>query len=216
MDNFAINPQTLASELTERAAKERGKRFLLGLVGIPGGGKSTLADRLLIAINSIKPGIVVVAPMDGFHYPNQLLDTMGLRSRKGASKTFDVTAYVKLLEAAKDVSQSPAFPIYDRELHEPRYTNQPQHIIGPEVEIVITEGNYLLLNDDGWADVRKHLDACWYLDTDLAQAREWVIGRHIKGGRSPEEADAQYERNDLPNAEQVIASSVRADRILHW
>src|SRR5205814_1587939 len=74
-----------------------GQRKLLGLVGPPGGGKSTLAQALLAAL----PGRAVVVPMDGFHLANAELARLGRADRKGAPDTFDSAGYVALLRRLK-------------------------------------------------------------------------------------------------------------------
>src|SRR5579863_3529714 len=61
-------------------------RFILGITGPPGAGKSTYAAWLG---EQLGPNAIVV-PMDGFHMSNTALDAAGLRSRKGAPDTYDV------------------------------------------------------------------------------------------------------------------------------
>jgi pantothenate kinase len=70
-----------------------GPRRLLGLVGAPGAGKSTLAARLVDALTPV----AVLVPMDGFHLADTELDRLGRRDRKGAPDTFDAAGYVALL-----------------------------------------------------------------------------------------------------------------------
>jgi len=205
-----------AAALLARATDRRESRIILGIVGIPGGGKSTFAEKIVNAVSEKRPGAAVVVPMDGFHLTNATLDELGLRSRKGSPPTFDVAGYISLLHTAGSRGNTPDFPIYDRSLHEPVYTRRPEHTIGPEIEIVVTEGNYLLLDQSPWSDVAPCLSEAWYLDTSAEQAKQWVIARHVRGGRSEEDAAAHYERNDWPNTQLVMQSRERADRIVCW
>ena len=61
------------------------ERRILGIVGPPGAGKSTLAATLLAAHGAA----VQVVPMDGFHLANSELERLGRHQRKGAPDTFD-------------------------------------------------------------------------------------------------------------------------------
>jgi pantothenate kinase len=186
-----------------------GQRTMLGLVGAPGAGKSTVAARLLAAL----PGRAVVVPMDGFHLANSELARLGYSERKGAPHTFDSAGYVALLarlrqRAAGEVVYAPAFR---REIEE---AVAGAIAVPPEIELVITEGNYLLLGDGHWAGVRPQLDAVWYVDIDDALRRSRLIARHVHYGRTEEQAREWVMRSDEANAVLVAASRARADLLL--
>jgi pantothenate kinase len=186
-----------------------GQRYMLGLAGAPGAGKSTVAQRLLGAL----PGRAVVVPMDGYHLANSELARLGRAGRKGAPDTFDSAGYVALLarlrlRAAGEVVYAPE---YRREIEE---GVAGAIAVPPEIELVITEGNYLLLDQGHWAGVRAQLNAIWYVDIDGDLRRERLAARHMRYGRTAEQARDWVLRTDEPNALLVEASKVRADLVL--
>ena len=186
-----------------------GRRFMLGLVGAPGAGKSTVAQSLLEAL----PGRAVVVPMDGFHLANSELARLGRRDRKGAADTFDSAGYVALLGRLRQrpAGQVVYAPDFRRELDE---AVAGAIAVPEEMELVITEGNYLLLDDGHWTGVRGQLDAIWYVDIDADLRRERLVARHMRFGRSEAAARDWVARTDEPNALLVEATRVRADLVL--
>lgn len=199
------------SELLRLAKKIRdkaGARFVLGIVGPPGAGKSTLAERLRDVLNE-DGRVAVVAPMDGFHRSNADLDAMGARARKGEPDTFDAEAYVAALCQVRGRGRV-EWPTFSRVTDEP----VPSGVVIDGEPIVITEGNYLLLEDGPWKDVRGLLDEAWFVDVpdDILVPR--LLERFLAGGRSRAEAEAKIAESDLRNAALVRAMRDRADRVL--
>ena len=196
-------------EAVERAADlAGGGRVVLGITGCPGAGKSTLSA----AIAAYVPSSVVV-PMDGFHLLNGELVRLGRRDRKGAPDTFDVDAYTALLDrircqAAGEIIRAPR---YDRAASAPI----PDAIdVHSESTLVITEGNYLLLDEPRWRSVRHLLDEVWFVDVDDAVRVPRLIRRHIEFGKSPDEAHEWVMRSDEANAALIAASRNRADAVV--
>lgn len=180
-------------------------RFLLGVAGTPGAGKSTWAA----ARAQCEPNAVVL-PMDGFHLPHAELVRLGRRDRMGAPDTFDVDGFVATLHAVRagDVVRAPGF---DRTIEEP----VPDAIeIGADIQLVIVEGNYLLHDRDGWQHVRPLLDHVVFLAPDDAVRRRRLIARHIAFGKTPGEAEAWVARSDDVNAALVAATAPRADEVI--
>ncbi|GAA0293587.1 nucleoside/nucleotide kinase family protein [Kineococcus aurantiacus] len=197
-------------ELLERArALASGPRRVLGLVGAPGAGKSTLAARLAADLG---PQLAVVVPLDGFHYADVVLGALGRRERKGAPDTFDVGGYVALLRRLRsgeeDVVHAPEFR---RDLEEPVGSALP---VPREVPLVITEGNYLLLREGPWAALEGLLDETWYLRPAEDVRRERLVARHEAYGKDPAAARAWALGSDEANAAVVAAAAHRADRVV--
>ncbi|ROP41887.1 nucleoside/nucleotide kinase family protein [Saccharothrix texasensis] len=194
------------------SSQARSGRYLLGIAGPPAAGKSTLAERLRDEVNAkLSQSTAEIAPMDGFHMFNADLDRLGLRALKGAPQTFDVEGYVAKLKQLHTEAEV-GWPAYDREvLHEP----VPDAItIGPDIGIVITEGNYLLLDQEPWAQVRQILHAIWYLDEPLDVITDRLRRRHLAIGRTPEQAEVKIRETDLPNAVLIEAGKGNADLVL--
>lgn len=186
-----------------------GGRRLLGLCGAPGSGKSTLAAALKKACGNQ----AVVVPMDGFHLAQIELERLQRTARKGAPDTFDAAGYIALLrrlkaQSAGEIVYAPAFC---REIEEPVAGAIPAF---PQTPLVITEGNYLLL-DGPWASVRAELDECWFVDTDEDKRVAWLLARHVRYGRSVEVARAWIESTDAPNARLIQATRDKADLLVN-
>jgi len=157
-------------------------------------------------------GSAVVAPLDGFHLPNRVLEARGLRAVKGAPETFDAEQFVLLLRRAREEPETAVlWPAFDRGQDEPT----PEAIaITPLAKIVITEGNYLLLDRPWWREVRSLLDDAWYLDAPRELLRKRLLERQLAGGRSEEAAVRHVDGSDLPNAELVERTRGSADRVV--
>jgi pantothenate kinase len=188
-----------------------GNRKVLGLIGAPGSGKSTLAT----ALKDHFAGRAVIVPMDGYHLANTELARLERAHRKGAEDTFDSAGYVSLLHRIRN--QQPGEVIYApefrREIEEPIAGAIAVH---PETQLVITEGNYLLLDRAHWADVRSLLDQAWYVDVDDEVRRERLVRRHMQFGRDRQAAIDWVENTDEPNARLIASTRDKADVIFRW
>tara|TARA_B100001105_G_scaffold115994_1_gene92874 strand:- start:534 stop:1154 length:621 start_codon:yes stop_codon:yes gene_type:complete len=188
-----------------------GGRVILGLVGTPGAGKSTLAQALASALGAR----AVVVPMDGFHLAQAELERLGRADRKGAPDTFDAGGYAALLRrlAQPQPGETVYAPEFRREIEEPV---AGAIAVPAEVPLVITEGNYLLMDDGPWAAVRPLLTEAWYVQGDEPTRLQRLIARHEHFGRSPEAARAWVARSDEPNARRIEATRARADWVVDW
>ncbi len=180
----------------------RGGR-VLGIAGPPGSGKSALADRLLAHFGSRAASL----PMDGFHFANEELYRLGLAHRKGAPETFDVDGYLDALRRVRARQHDVLVPRFHRAIEEPV---AGAIRIAVDAELVVTEGNYLLLPMGGWGAVADLLDDRWLLRPDNAVRRARLVARHEVHGRNLTEALSWVDDVDEPNAELVRSRSVRA------
>ncbi len=205
-------PQPLSlAELIERARAlaRPGARRVLGIAGPPGAGKSTLCAGLLHALD----GSAVLVGMDGFHLANAELVRLGRRQRKGAPDTFDVDGYVALLGRLRSQTADVIYgPVFDRALEESIGSAVP---VPREVPLVITEGNYLLLDEPGWAGVRDQLDEAWFLDVPAGERVDRLVARRQSFGESADQAEAWVHGVDQANAAIVDSSRGRADLVVH-
>jgi pantothenate kinase len=199
------------SMLLERLAHlARGhERVIVGVVGAPGVGKSTLADDLAARLGA---GEAVVMPMDGFHLASPLLVEPGQLQRRGAIDTFDVGGYLSLLARVRSRTEEIVYaPGFDRKIEEPIAGFIPIH---RDVPIVITEGNYLLSDAPGWNGIRSFLDETWYLEIDSQRRRERLVARHMRFGKTTEDAHAIVNGSDEHNAEEIGLSQFAADLVI--
>lgn len=185
------------------AAGSAGRsRYLFGLAGPPGSGKSTVAARLAAASGG------VVVPMDGFHLDNAELDRRGLSEVKGAPETFDADGFLRLVRRLRQPDGPVLAPSFDRLADR---AVDAAITVDPSESIVIVEGNYLLLDRPPWDALVDLFDRTGYLVVDDAERVERLVARHVDHGRSPDAAREFVLRSDEANAAIVAASRHRAD-----
>ena len=197
-------------ELLDRAQAlaRPGERRILGITGAPGAGKSTLAGRLAAALGAA----AVTVPMDGYHLAQRELERLNLADRKGAPETFDGAGYVALLRRLRDGRDETVYaPEFRREIEEPIAGAIP---VPPGVPLIITEGNYLLLDGDPWARVAPLLDETWFVDPAEDERLAWLTARHVLHGKAADAAHRWARGPDQANAELVAATRARADLVL--
>lgn len=188
-----------------------GERKILGLVAPPGAGKSTLAE----ALTAHCAQQVQCVPMDGFHLANCELARLGRQRHKGAPDTFDAAGFVNLLRRLKNQSASEIIyaPEFRRDIEEPV---AGALAVLPDTPLVITEGNYLLLDDAPWIQVRALVDEIWYLDVPDELRRARLLARHMRFGRSHSQALDWMEYTDEPNALRIAATRQHAHLCIPW
>ncbi|MBK7822309.1 MAG: nucleoside/nucleotide kinase family protein [Tessaracoccus sp.] len=203
-----VIPATLADLVWRaRALVGAGERRVLGIVGAPGAGKSTVCAALE---EQLGDGAVIVG-MDGFHLDNPVLEARGRRQAKGAPDTFDVPGYVSLLRRLAAAEEPVTYaPRFDREIETSVGSAVP---VVNTIPLVVTEGLYLLHDDGGWEQVRPLLDEVWYLEVPTEERQRRLIGRRIGHGDSVADATDWVLRVDQANADVVEASKRHADHI---
>ena len=203
----------LTNLLIANYEKSENKRFVLAITGVPGAGKSTLADLLMENINRVlKEESAIVIPMDGYHYHNDILIEKGLLSLKGIPQTFDSQRFVTLIkDIASEKIEKLYCPSYDRRLHNPV---ERSIVIEKKHKIIIVEGNYLLLDTYPWNELANFFDESWFIETPLTTTKERLISRHVLTGRSFEEALSKISSTDAPNAELIIQTRLRATNVI--
>ena len=196
------------TELLHRARQlvARGGR-VLGIAGAPGAGKSTLAAELVAAWGD---GAQLL-PMDGFHLADDELARLRRGDRKGAPDTFDVDGYIAALGRVRTREADVLVPRFDRSL-EAAIAGSLR--VSVATELVVTEGNYLLLDVPGWRDVRPLLDEAWLLVADDEVRTAHLVERHVAHGRTDEAARAWVLAVDEPNAALVARASGHADLVV--
>ena len=202
-------------QLLERGDPSRTagqRRVLLGIAGAPGAGKTTLAEQLVAAVEEGGVFRAAHVPMDGFHLADAALDRLGRRDRKGAIDTFDGWGYRALLRRLRERRDEPVYaPAFERVLEQPIAGSIA---VGPEVDLVVSEGNYLLVDVQPWRSAADHFDEVWFCAAPADLLRDRLVARHVAFGKSPAAAAAWVEAVDLPNAALIEPTRERADVVV--
>lgn len=196
----------LAATIFRRGAS--AKRVIVAIAGPPAAGKSTIAAELA----SILPeGTAVVVPMDGYHYDDGVLDRIGWRQRKGAPETFDFGGYESLLKRLKVADEDVAIPIFDRGME---LSRAAADIVSRDTKFILTEGNYLLLDEKPWDRLAPLFDFTIFLNVPRDELERRMVQRWNDHGRDPVAARAWIDSNDLPNIDRVLTRRRPADLVI--
>lgn len=195
-----MTPEDLAR--TIRARADGAGRFVTALAGPPGAGKSTLAEATVAALG---PGARVV-PMDGFHYDDRVLALRGLSRRKGAPETFDVRGLIHLMQRLRAGGEV-AIPVFDRAME---LSRAAADVVTDDDRFLLVEGNYLLLDEAPWPELRPFFDLTVALAVPEAELERRLLRRWAD---RPGGAD-WVRSNDMPNVRRVLAGSAPADLVI--
>ena len=210
VDKVTALISSLVDQLARRLEADGAPaRLVVGLVGAPGSGKSTIASELETRLKEADLFAGLVA-MDGFHLSDAVLDELDRHDRKGAPDTFDIDGYLAILDRVRtDGARQVLVPVYRRDLHEPVAAGSI--VAGPGV--VVTEGNYLALETRGWGAVRERIDLLIHIDVPEEVLMSRLISRHEKFGKSALDAGHWVRTVDLPNARLIATSVHRCDEV---
>ncbi len=181
---------------------------MIAVCGAPASGKSTFADQLCKGL--LAQGLrCCVVPMDGFHLDNTILKAVGTLARKGAPHTFDSAGFATLVAraASEDLVY---YPIFDRSRD---IAIAASGRITADIDTVIVEGNYLLMQTPEWAGLARHWDLSIYLEVPQDELRRRLIARWQDHGLTADAATKRAQENDLPNALTVLENSAAADHV---
>ena len=183
--------------------RERGRRVVAFLAAPPAAGKSTLC-RYLEELSRGDPELTPIQTVgiDGFHYPQAYLDAHGLARIKGAPETYDVEKLRRLLGSLNEPNQR--WPAYDRRIHDPI-----DGAVEITADIVIVEGNWLLLDEAPWSELT--CDYSVFLRAGDPAQLERIVWRKMQGGFAEDEARAFVQHNDWPNIQRCMEHSRRGD-----
>lgn len=202
---MTLTLQALADLVLAKAVGQ--SRFLVGIAGPPGAGKSTLADALREEL-ILRGECAEVLPMDGFHIDNGLLHERGLLARKGAPETFDVRGFIDILAAVRKGDQEVLAPVFDRARE---IAIASARAITVETRIVLVEGNYLLLDESPWKRLDGKFDLTIFVGPPYAVLEERLRTRWVGYGLDEDAIQAKLYENDLPNGRRIIENSRTAD-----
>jgi pantothenate kinase len=194
---------------TERlgALLDRQRRVMLGITGPPGAGKTALAESVASTIVD-----AVQLPMDGFHLADVELERLGRADRKGAIDTFDGHGYLALLQRIRAHPDHIVYaPAFDRNIEQPIAGSIP---VTPSTRLIVTEGNYLLDDDEPWPSVRGVLDEVWFIDVPRDERHRRLVARHIEFGKSPADAEDWVRDVDERNADRIEKARHKADLVV--
>ena len=184
-------------------------RSIIGIVGKPGAGKSTVVSEIE---KRFDPSQVCVIPMDGYHLSNETLIELGRRDRKGAPDTFATKAFISLISKVKnDHTSEHRFPIFHREIEA---SKKDEGIVPIGAKVIVIEGNYLFSEEHNWNGVFPLLDHTWFIEIDNEVRMQRLIARHVKYGKTPEEAEYWSRGSDEANAQYIELTAHRAAGVI--
>ncbi|KAF2142526.1 uncharacterized protein K452DRAFT_226618 [Aplosporella prunicola CBS 121167] len=210
----------------------KSQRLLIGVSGIPGSGKTTLAAMVALRLNELhraespgasadEPPIAAFVPMDGYHLSRAQLDAMPdpdtAHARRGAAFTFDGKSFWELVKELRKPltpeSQTLYAPSFDHAVKDPVADDIA---IAPTTRVLVFEGNYLSLDREPWRDAAKLMDESWFVEVDFDVARERLVSRHVKAGIAKDEDDAhkRVTDNDLINGKEIVDESLKVDEVV--
>ena len=195
----------LLFEQIQSLLQDPNPRSIIGIVGKPGAGKSTIVSEIEKRFDS---SLVSVIPMDGYHLSNEELISINRRDRKGAPDTFDTQSFISLITKVKNNPElEHRFPIFHREIEA---SKADEGFVQSGIKVIVIEGNYLFSEEHNWQGVFPLLDHTWFIEIADEVRIERLIARHIRYGKTPEEAESWSKGSDEANARFIELTAHRA------
>jgi len=195
---------TVIARVLETPARETRK--MIAVVGAPGAGKSTISAPLMAGLAKAGARAAVI-PMDGYHLDDRILGPRGDLPRKGAPHTYDVGGFRAMIDRVAR-GDTVYIPVFDRS-REIAIAGAEE--IGAEIDTVVVEGNYLLLQDGDWAGIADRWDISLFLDVPEEVLERRLMARWRDMGMSEDQARTKVAGNDLINMRTVLDRSAPAD-----
>jgi pantothenate kinase len=203
-----MSVQLLVEEI-ETLLQGSKPRTMIGIVGKPGAGKSTIVTEIQKQFSTEE---VAIIPMDGYHLSNEKLIKLGRLERKGAPDTFDVEGFISLITRVRnEIGKEHTFPIFHREIEA---SKADEGIVLRNTKVIVIEGNYLFSEEHNWSEVFPLLDQSWFIEIDDEIRMQRLITRHIKYGKTPQEAEEWSRGSDELNARFIEKTAARAGNII--
>jgi pantothenate kinase len=200
------------------------KRYLIAVAGPAGAGKSLFAEQMHFLIDKgilHRDAHVVSLPVDGFAYPNAVLQMhqrklpdgseIPLSSLQGHPDTIDVPRLRRFLQALIARPEYLPWPGYSRFVHD---IVAEKYKVHQSVNVVVIDGNYLLLDRGPFQGIPGLFDLRVYVDAPAPKIIANLMDRHIRGGQTIDDAKEWLKRIDLPIARIVESTKSAADVII--
>lgn len=198
----------LTEDIFKRYRESGKKRYIVVFAGPSGSGKSTTAEVVRILLEKILQGVEVLSVgQDGYHYSQDYLNKNydenndSLSKHKGRYDSFDVTRIKNDLESFRH-GKSVTFPVYSRKTHDPIEAGSLCGEGNPS--IIIFDGLWLLYNRFPWIDLLPLYDLKVFFRSDPDELRKNTIDRHVRGGKTHDEAKIFYDQSDSINTKLIL------------